>query len=159
MSRFATTLTAALGFAFAIGVHAQETTVQSKTKAKGDEAKTVTYTGCVQTGTETRSYILDKVVPVSRTTTTEAVGTSGTSTTTTTTYALVPGEKVEFQQHVGHKVEVTGLLLPGGDVKSETKTKTEREDAPDTTMKEKTKGKGVLPQLRVISVKQLAESC
>lgn len=158
MSRFAMTLTAALGFAFAIGVHAQETTVQSKTKVKADEAKTVTYTGCVQTGTETRSYILDKVVPVSRTTTTEATGTSGTTTTTTTTYALVPGEKIEFQQHVGHKVEVTGVLL-GGDVKSETKTKVDREHAPDTTMKEKTKGEGVLPQLRVISVKQLAESC
>ena len=49
---------------------------------------------------------------------------------------------------------MTGLLLPGGDVKSETKTKVEREHAPDTTMKEKAKGHGVLPQLRVISVKQ-----
>ena len=92
MSRFATTLTAALGFAFTI--RRPRTRDNGPGEIANSQMTTVTYTGCVQTGTETRSYILDKVVPVDRTTMTEATGTSGTSTTTTTTYALVPGEKI-----------------------------------------------------------------
>jgi co-chaperonin GroES (HSP10) len=156
MSRWIASLTTALACAAAL--HAQETTTRTKVEVKGDEAKTVTYSGCLQTSPETRSFILAKVVPVGRTTTTE-VGTAGTTTTTTTTYALVPGEKVEFQQHVGHKVEVTGMMVPAGDSKTETKTKIEREDAPDITIKEKTKSDDAMAQFRVISIKQLAESC
>jgi len=71
---------------------------------KGDDVKAVTYTGCLQTGTESRSFILDKVVPVGQTTRTEPTGTSGeVRRTTTTTYALIPGERVEFQNMVGHR--------------------------------------------------------
>jgi len=158
MQRFITSLTVALSFAlFAVAIHAQEATIQSKTKVKGDNVQTVTYTGCVQTGTETQSYILDQVVPVSRTTR-EVSGTSGPVKTTTTTYALIPGEKVEFQQYVGHKVEVTGVLV-SGDVKTETKTKIEREGAKDTNVKDKTKMENATPQLRVVSVKHLADKC
>jgi hypothetical protein len=114
MRRYALALSMALGIA--IAAHAQETTTRTTTKTeKGDKSQVVTYTGCVQTGTETRSYILDKVVPVGRTTT---VGPTGT-TYSTTTYALVPGEKVEFQQFVGHKVEVTGVMVPAGESKTD----------------------------------------
>ena len=95
-------------------------------------------------------------MPVGRTTTTE-VGTAGT--TTTTRYILVPGEKVEFQPLVGHKVEVTGVMIPAGQSKTETKTKIEREDAPDTTIKETVKSDSTMPQFRVISIKNLAENC
>ena len=143
----------------AVGLHAQDT--KTKVEVKGDDAKRVTYSGCVQTGTETRSYVLAKVVPVSQTTRTE-VGTSGntTTTTTTTTYALVPGETIELQQHVGHKVEVTGVMIPAGDSKVETTTKTERENDRDTTVKETVKTEGApMPQFRVLSIKQLAETC
>ena len=70
-------------------LQAQSQTTESKTKIKTDDAKTMTFSGCVQTGTEARTYILQNVVPVR--TTTEAVGTGGTMTTTS--YALVP-EKV-----------------------------------------------------------------
>ena len=158
MSRVMTSCAVALGFAFAISVHAQQTTVKSQTTTKADDVKVVTYTGCVQTGTEKQTYILDKAVPVARTTTSETTGTSGTTMTTTTTYMLVPGEKVELEKAVGHKVEVTGMLIPS-DSKVETKTKIEREGAPDTTIKEKTKNEGAWPQFRVTSIKQLAESC
>lgn len=157
--RFVASVTVALSIAFAASMHAQESTVKSTTKVKGDDVKTVTYTGCVQTGTVARSFILDKVVPVGQTTKTEATGTSGEITkTTTTTYALVPGERVELQQMVGHKVEVTGVLI-SGDTKSETKTKVEREGEKDVTTKDKMKTDNAAPQLRVTSVKHLADSC
>ena len=69
---------------------------------------------------------------------------------------LVP-EKVQWQEHVGHKVEVTGVLIPAGkgDAKIETRTKTA-----GTEEKTKTEvDKGPVPQLKVISVKTLADRC
>ena len=153
MNRFIVALTAAL--ACAIGVQAQEQETRTKTEIKGPQGQMVTYTGCVQGGTEARTFVLDKVVPVSRTT--EEVGTSGTVVKTETRYMLVPDEKVELVQHVGHKVEVTGMLIPAGDTKKETKI--EREHGEDTKITEKTKGESDLPRFHVISVKQLAESC
>jgi len=150
MRRMLTTAVVVLGCMSML--QAQSQTTESKTKIKTDDAKTMTFSGCVQTGTETRSYILQNVVPVR--TTTEVTGTGGTLTTTS--YALVP-EKVELQEHVGHKVEVTGVVIPAGkgDAKIETKTKTG-----GTEEKTKTEvDKGPVPQLRVISVKTLADRC
>lgn len=147
MSRAITSFAIALGCAVAL--HAQDattTTTTTKTEVKSDVAKAVSYSGCVQTGTEARSFVLAKVVPVGRTTTTE-VGTTGTTTTTTTTYALVPGEKIEFQPHVGHKVEVTGIMIPAGDAKTDTTSKAERP------------GDSAMPQFRVISIKEVADNC
>jgi hypothetical protein len=157
MSRFIVTVTAALTFASGLAI-AQET--RTKTEVKGGRAQTITYTGCVQTGSEARTYILDQAVPVSRTTTTtEQVGTSGAVVNTVTRYALVPSEKVELVEHVGHKVEVTGMVVPAGQSESRTKTKIEREHGKDTKITEKTKSDNDLPQFRVTSVKHLAESC
>jgi hypothetical protein len=160
MTRSIAALAVALGCSCVIGVSAQDTKTTTTTKTEGGKATTVTYTGCMQTGTETRSVVLAKVQPVSRTTET-AVGTSGvtTTTTTTTTYALVPEEKVEFQTHLGHKVEVTGMMIPAGQSKTTTETKVEREDAPDTKSKETVKTNAPLPQFRVTSIKDLNESC
>ena len=152
MRRVMTGFVVAIGFAAL--VQAQETKTTTRTEVSG-KPETVTFSGCVQTGTEARSYILDKAVPIGESTKTE-VGTSGTVTrTTTTTYALVPGERVDFQTHVGHKVEVTGMMMPGGKIESETKI--EREGAPDTKIEEKTKN--APPQFRVMSIKELSESC
>jgi len=142
--------------ATALTAHAQDTTVKSKTKSSGGEAQTVTYTGCVQTGTESRTFVLDKVVPVSRTTTTDlSTGASSSSTT----YMLVPGGAVQVQQHVGHKVEVTGQLIPGGNTKSETTTKVDRDDDKDSKSRTRTETKNAMPQFRVTSIKDLSESC
>ena len=152
------TLTVALACAFGLAVSAQDTKITSTTKIKADNSKTMTYIGCVQTGTETKSYVLNKVVPVTRTV--ERTGTAGTVTSTTTSYELVPGsETVQFTNLVGHQVEVTGMLIPAGkDVKTTTKTKTEREHAPDVKTEETTKTEGgKVPQFRVTSVKQLAD--
>jgi hypothetical protein len=81
--------------------------------------------------------VLATVVPVSQTKSTE-VGTSGTATTVATTYALVPTEKIELQPEVGHNVEVTGRLMPAGDIKTETTTKAEN----------------AMPQFRVLSIQE-----
>ena len=117
----------------------------------------VTFSGCVKSGTEAKAYILEKAVPIRRTTTEEATGTSGVVTTTSTTYALVPGESVELTGDVGHKVEVTGIMVPGGDVTKETKTT--QETPAGTRTEETVKREGALPQFRVISVKHLPETC
>ena len=155
----ATSIAAALMFSLGIAAHAQETSSKSKTKVKDGDTQTVTFTGCVQTGAETRTYILEKVVPVSRTTTTEVTGTSGAVSTTSTTYTLVPGEKVELQTHVGRKAEVTGIVIPAGDSKTKTKTKIKREGEPDAKVEQKSKADSDRPRLQVISVKQLQEPC
>lgn len=151
---------AAVVFALAGSVallNAQDTKTTTVTKVDGKAGQMVTYTGCVQSGTETKTYILSKVVPMTKSETT--VGTAGTTTVTSTTYALVPDQKVELQTHVGHKVEVTGMMIPAGDSKTTTTTKVERDDAPDSKTKETVKRDNDLPQFRVISVKNLAESC
>ena len=129
--------------------------VKTKTKVKGDDAQTVTYTGCVQTGAQTRTFVLSKVMPVGQTTetTTDASGVS--SATTTTTYALIPGDTVQITEYVGHKVEVTGMLVPKGEMSVKTKTKVDG----DTQRKEEVKTESDLPQFRVISVRNIAERC
>ena len=154
--RIAVAITGAV-FTLGLVVNAQETTIKSKTETNGAEAKTVSYTGCVGAGTETRTYVLSKAIPVTRTT--ESVGTTGTTTVTETSYMLVPGPTVEVQEHVGHKVEVTGTLIPGGDSKTQSKTKIEREGAPDTTVKEKTEADNALPRFSVNSIKDTGERC
>ncbi len=154
MRRHLTTAAIVFGFAFAmhLAAAAQSTTTESKTKVKAEHGKAVTYTGCVQTGTETRTYILQDVVPVSKT---ETTGTAGT--TTTTTYALLPEGKVELQEHVGHKVQVTGVLVPAGHGKTKYEEKTKAGGAEQHTKGEVERGP--VPQLRVLSVKPLAERC
>jgi len=158
--RFVASFTGALLCA-TLAVHAQDTKTTTKTKTSADDGKIqqMTYIGCVQSGTETTSYVLDKVVPVTTTKTTGVAGTAGSVTTTSTSYILVPGEKVELQTHVGHKVEVTGMMIPAGEWKTETKTKIEREGEKDTNTKVTTKGDSDQPHFRVISVKQLSEPC
>jgi hypothetical protein len=153
MSRLISSVTLAL-VATVFTAHAQETTVKSKTRSEGGEAQTVTYTGCVAAGTESRTYILDKVVPVSRTTTTDLrTGESSSSTR----YELVPGT-VQVQEHVGKKVEVTGTLIPGGDTKTETTTRVER-DGDDAKTRERVEKKNAMPEFRVTSIRDLGERC
>lgn len=124
-----------------------------QTKIKTEHASQVTLLGCLQTGTEAKSYILDKVEPAK---TTEVVGTSG-SVMSVTKYELVPSEKIELQEHVGHKVEVTGVSIPAGEGDAKIKTETKLPGSQDKT--ETKIAKGATPQFRVISIKQLPDSC
>jgi predicted extracellular nuclease len=154
--RIAVTITSVV-FALGLVVNAQDTTIKSKTTASGAQSKTVSYTGCVGAGTETRTYVLNKAVPVTRTT--ETIGTTGSTTITETSYMLVPDQTIQVQEHVGHKVEVTGILMPGGDSKTQSKSKIEREGAEDTTVKEKSKADNAMPRFSVTSIKDLAARC
>lgn len=133
--------------------YAQSHETETKTKVKTDHASVVTYTGCIATGGQTRSYVLQNVVPAERTTTRSADGT----TTTTTTYALVPESTVQLEPQIGHKVEVQGVLVEAGhgDAKVTTKTEVNGKDEKSKTEIER----GAYPQLRVMSVKPLGESC
>ena len=99
--------------------------------------------------------MLDKVVPVTRTTTTETPTSS--TTTSSTSYVLVPGESVTVQEHVGQKVEVTGTLTPGGDRRTETTTRTEREDGEDSKTRSRTETKNAIPEFRVTSIKTIGQ--
>ena len=154
MRRFITSFAIALGCT-AVAINAQETRTQTETRSSGGQPQVVTYSGCVQTGTQAKTYVLDKVVPVTKTTTTETPTSS--TTTSTTSYVLVPGDTVQVQEHVGKKVEVTGMLIPGGSTRTETRTRTEREDAPDTKTRERTETRNAQPEFRVTSIKTIGE--
>jgi hypothetical protein len=153
MRRFITTFAVALTSATMLAMHAGAQSSETKTKIKTDDAQTVTYTGCVGSGTETRSYVLQNVQPISTTRTTTADG----RVTTSTTYALVPGGTVELQQNVGRRVEVTGVLIPAGhgDAKITQRTKTNGKEEKTTTEVDK----GAVPQLKVLSVKPTGGTC
>jgi hypothetical protein len=149
MRRLITTFAVAGATMLAMHAHAQST--ETKTKIKTEHGKTMTYTGCVGS-TETRTYVLQNVTPVSRTETTTASG-----TTVSTTYSLVPEGTVELQQNVGHRVEVTGVLIEAGhgDAKVTQRTKTNGKEEKTTTEVDR----GAVPQLKVLSVKPTGGSC
>ncbi len=155
MQRAIAPLALVLGLSFAGAALAQDSTVKTKTKITGDDAQAVTYTGCVQTGAQTSTYVLDKVVPVGQSTETSTSASGVPMATTTTTYALVPGDTVQITEYVGHKVEVTGMLVPKGEMKTETETRV----GDETTKKEKVETDSDMPQFRVISIRNLAERC
>jgi ribosome-associated protein YbcJ (S4-like RNA binding protein) len=152
MRRFITSFAIALGCT-AVAINAQETRTQTETRSSGGQPQVVTYSGCVQTGTQAKTFVLDKVVPVTKTTTTETPTSS--TTVSSTSYVLVPGDTVQVQEHVGKKVEVTGMLIPGGNTRTETTTRTEREDAPDTKSRERTETRNAMPEFRVTSIKTI----
>jgi len=142
----------ALSSASMLAIHANAQSTETKTKIKTEHGQTVTYTGCVGAGSETRSYVLQNVTPISRTETTTAAGTS-----VSTTYALIPERTVELQQNVGRRVEVTGVLVEAGhgDAKITQRTKTNGHEEKTTTEVDR----GATPQLRVLSVKPTGGSC
>lgn len=152
MRRFISTFAVALTSATMLAMHVGAQSSETKTKIKTDDAQTVTYAGCIGS-TETRSYVLQNVQPVSTTRTTTADG----RVTTSTTYSLVPEGTVELQQNVGRRVEVTGVLIPAGhgDAKITQRTKTNGKEEKTTTEVDK----GAVPQLKVLSVKPTGGTC
>jgi hypothetical protein len=126
---------------------------ETKTKIKTEHGSTVTYMGCIGSGTQSRTYVLQNVQPISRTETTNANGT----VTSSTTYALVPEGTVELQQNVGRRVEITGVLIEAGhgdaEIKQRTKTNGHEEKTKTEIEREST------PQLKVLSVKPTGGNC
>ncbi len=159
MIRVTTAAMFALAWVFAVAVLAQDTKTKTKTEVKGNAPQVATYSGCIEAGTQSKTYVLSHPSPVSRTTTTETTGTGGVTTTTTTQWELVPDQTVTLQEKMGQKVEVTGVMLPGGSSKTKKTTEIEREHAPDVKVQERTKTEHALPQFRVTSIKYLPEKC
>jgi len=153
MKRFSTTLALVFGFAALVVPHIQAQSTETKTKTKTDHASVVTYTGCIATSGQAKTYVLQNVVPLERTTTQRADG----SSSTVTTYALVPEASVQLAPQVGHKVEVQGILVEPGHGDAEVKTKTEVNGKDQKTKTEIERGP--YQQLRVTSMKPLGESC
>jgi hypothetical protein len=179
--------------ALTVAASAQDTTIKSKTKVDADDAKVVTMTGCLQSGTgevftltdakavagedleaRTKTKIdVDKdeteVKTKSRTEVEheddeKPVGTAGA----VTTYELMPKDGVNLTPHVGHRVEITAVALDKKDgdddaeIDIQTRTKIEREDAPDSKVKSKTEAelpRGAHNRLTVVSVKHVAPTC
>jgi hypothetical protein len=153
----------AIAGAMTAGLQAQD--VKSTTTVKAEDGKTVVYAGCVQPAETGGSYLLNNVLPVKETKTETTINRAGlpeTKTTTTVSYVLVPTDRIDFAASVGRKVEVTAIEIPRGDDRTtiETRTKTEIKGQPtqEIEVKEKVPQKD-LPQLRVVSVRQLNDRC
>jgi hypothetical protein len=153
MKRFSTTLALVFGVTALVVPHLRAQSTETKTKTKTEHASVVTYTGCIATSGQAKSYVLQNVVPLERTTTQRADG----SSSTVTTYALVPEASVQLAPQVGHKVEVQGILVEPGHGDAEVKTKTEVNGKDQKTKTEIERGP--YQQLRVTSMKPLGESC
>jgi hypothetical protein len=153
MSAVAAALAALVGLQAYAQQDPTTTTTQDQTKIKTDHAKEMTFTGCLQTGTADKTYILDKLVPAR---TSEVVGTSG-SVRTVTKYELIPSATVQLQEHVGHKVEVTGVEVPAGEGDATIKTETKLPGAKEHS--EMKIARSDTPQFRVISIKHLSDTC
>jgi hypothetical protein len=181
----------AVAIALGAAAHAQDSTVRSTTTVKGDDARTVVMTGCLTRSagsymlsgataaagedltvkSKVKTDVDDDDTTVKSTTRAEvdrdddkAVGTSGTIRT----YMLDPRTGVNLAAHVGHKVEIAGVMpdpSKGDDdaeVTIKEETKVENDDAPDTRVQTRTKAelpRGTHPHLSVISVKPVSGSC
>ena len=155
----------AIAAAAVAGLPAQE--IKTETRVKVDDAKPVVYAGCLASVQGATGFMLENAVPVAMKdtkteTSVDAAGMPTTTTTTTMKYVLVPGDKVDLTRSLGNKVEVTAILIPAGDDRSEVETRTRTEVNGRRTQDVETKEKvqqGPVPQLRVLSVKQLSDRC
>ena len=180
----------AIAVALGASVAAQDSTVKTKTKVEADDAHTVVMRGCLMqagpmftlagaTATkgddlEIRSKVKtdvdrDETEVKSKTSAKiddadHAVGTSGA----VMAYELTPRAGVDLAAHVGHQVEITGVMLDpakgddDAEVKIKERTTVKADDAPDGKVETKTKAdlpRGAHARLTVLSVSPLSGSC
>lgn len=181
--------TCAIAAAFAVGVHAQDSTTTTRTQVKADDAKAITATGCLVPGLAPGVFALrgsiiargEEVTSKTRTKTdvdkdeskvrtdthTKADGDHDrVGTGTVLLYELSPRAGVDLAAHSGQQVQLTAIMLDRGkgdaDVKIKEDTKIDREHASDS--KARTESKITVdrengPRLNVISVKPLGQRC
>ena len=151
MTRPFTTLGLAIACACTLGLQTNAQT--EKTEEKAEHGKMLTFTGCVQSGSQADTYILGHAIPM-----TERETAWTTGSTDETSYLLVPEKTVTLHEQVGQRARVTGVLIESGhgDAKIETRTKENGETTNKT--KEEVK-RGPLPQFRVVSITPLGERC
>jgi hypothetical protein len=177
--------------ALGVTAGAQDRTVRSKTKVKADDAKTMVINGCLQAADGNMFMLSNATGAVGKNLTARttvktdvdrdetsvkaktrakvgddghAVGTAGA----TLTYTVEPRAGVNLASHIGEQVEITAVMLDprhgddDADVTVEERTKVDNEDAPDATVRSKTKTElpiGATSRLMAISVKPLASTC
>ena len=181
--------TCAIAAAFAVGLHAQDSTTTTRTRVKADDAKAITATGCLVSGYAPGSFALrgaitargEEVNSKTRTKTevdrdesrvrsetrTKAEGDHDrVGSGTVVLYNLNPRAGVDLATHVGQQVQVTAILFDRGkedaDVKIKEDTKVDREHGSDGKSRTESKinvERGDGPRLNVISVKSLGQSC
>ncbi len=132
----------------AVGLGAQTSQTETKSKVTVKDGKEVTVTGCVQPTASGTGFMLTNVAD---------------TTGALRSYILVTDE-MDLSKHAGHRVMIEGKAADRGDgkVKTETKTTTKVEHGDDKTTKSKTEAKGDLaglPFLGVKSLKMIAASC
>jgi hypothetical protein len=149
----------------AAAVHAQDTTIKSETRIKVDDAKVMTISGCLGGGPT--SFTLSNVVAASVPSQKDDRKTGG-SPGLLESYALVPRDGVALAAHVGHRVELTGVVVPpatkDNDAKIEVKEQTQvkRENAPDSKAETTTRARiarGPEAQFAVTSLKMVSPVC
>jgi hypothetical protein len=162
-----TIYTAAVLLAIGPTLSAQDTTVKSRTKIEGDEAKVVSMTGCLRHDVQTGAFMLvgavdavgekvtnDAKVNIDRdkddtkvTAETRAKGEKGdkddrSAAGVQATYVLAPGP-VNLTPHVGQRVQIAAAAVQPGhkdaDVTVRDETKVDPEHGRDRTSREKTK--------------------
>jgi hypothetical protein len=171
----------ALALGMAASVAAQDSTVRSRTKVSGDDARALTLTGCLARG-PAGVFTLDNATARSsdEVTTKSKVETDvdnhGNDVKTKSraevehedgrragisglkaSYELMPNQGVELASHVGEQVLVTAVAIAPkkGD-------KVDRENAPDAKVKTRTEAelpRGDHSRVTVLSVKTVAPSC
>ena len=170
-----------------VTVAAQDSTVKSRTKIKGDDAQVVSMTGCLRqdvggyrlVGTvgsaghelKTESKVKRDVdrhgTKVRATTNTKADHDGSVATTgVMSTYALVPGNGVNLSPYVGQQVQISAATVKPGhhdaEVKIEDKTTVDPEHGRETTSRSKTKievPRTAYGQYTVVSVTPLGGTC
>lgn len=158
----------ALALGMAVSAAAQDSTVKSRTKVSGDDARALTLTGCLERGpagvfslnnasartsdeVTTRSKVEtdvddhgDNVKTKSRTEVDHDDGRRAGVAGLKASYELTPNQGVDLASHVGEQVLVTAVAVErkkGDDdakVKIEEDTKVDREGAPDSKVKSRT---------------------
>jgi len=125
-------------------------TDEDDTKVKVKDGRDVELTGCVETTSGARVLHADQ-------------RSHGRKKGAATHNYFLVGDTGDLKNHVGHMMQIKGKVSDRGDAKLtvETRTKVEREHAPDSNSKGKTevKGDSNLPFLAVSSVKMLRASC
>ena len=139
MNRLKTLSSLAVAFAFAVGADA------------ASKSDTQTLTGCLQKGTEAGTYKLTNV-------------TGGPEATNKEWELIEAPASLKMDEHVGHKVAVTGNVVGVGAVKKvEEKTTTTTPETgtgkTETTEKTTTAEEAMQRHLKVSSLKHVAATC
>ena len=164
---FRTISSCILALVAATAVHAQDTTIKSETRIKADDAKVMSLSGCLGGGPTnfTLSNVVAAAAPNDKKNDGKAVGTAGLLDS----YVLVARDGVALAPHVGHRVELTGVVVPPAtkgddDAKVEVteRTQVQRENAPDSKTETTTKARiarGPEAQFAVASLKMISPVC